>query len=1106
MALTHSLNRVNETILSSGGDSKSPEVLARIALSNHQFKRAETLFVQQGRIEDAILMYLRLHKWREALLVAQANHHPREHAIRSAYFNYLVKTKQANVAGELKEAQGDYATALRLYLAEGYPVKAADLVIAHDMTEDTNLCQTVAQALLKQKAYEKAGQFMDTIRLHQQALEAYTRGHCYPQALDLARRAFPSEVVTLEEKYGDYLVAHKQMDAATNHYIQAGTYLKAINAALEARQWVKAVEIIDQMDSTSAKPYYKRIAKHYVETKEYQNAERYFIQGGLSYDAVIMYTNAQLWDKAHQLASTYLPPAEVTKVYVTLAQDLEDKGNHKDAERLYLTVREPDLAISMYKKAQSYDNMLRLVRSHRGELLVDCNLHLAHQFEMDNNFKQAEGHFLAGNDWKAAVNMYRENELWEDCLRVAKARGGDEAYKQMAYAFAMSVGGDQGAKILQKRGLAEHAVDYAIDRSEFTEAFAIAQRTCQHKLPEVHLQYALALEDDENFEKAEQEFLAARKPKEAIAMWVHQQNWTEAMRVAEAHDQSAIMEIWEDKARKRLEAKDFTAAEECFIAAKKPEEAVKAYKQANMWEDAMRVAREQIPRMLQQLMQERTLHESRAGASGPQTVEYLVSQAKMFEQQMNYTAAIQRYLTITSEHTQDTSILLNNWQAAALLAIDHIAERDMNQMMQVIGTISRRMCEIGRHQEAANIWLDANCDKEAIEVYLQGNMFEEARALAQRHAPQFLPLVNQRLQEHLMSGGGNRGQGGAMDPLARANPSAAIEVFIKRQQWDRVYELAAQQGEGQVQRYLVYHAVTLMKENRFLDTLRLFNEKGMPVDTEHFHIYLRLCKEVFSFVPGVDEKKGQYQIGVIEESHTMLREIMFKFVSELQDMDPQGTATRGFQRFLQIAHLLAQKPVAFTQDLRDLHAKICVSLLRHTVEVPVDLTFYEAGEACRENNWLSMAFVLLNRFSDICDVIDDPDTGDIDNGDFLVSDIPTPVEVPLPETFNVGENEREEVSDWLITKATSAGAGIEQALATRPCHNCNDDTYIASLRCHSCQIESPACIVTGYPVLPGQQVQCRTCQMPANRRDWNAWVSKTGQCPWCKARSIPSYT
>lgn len=238
----------------------------------------------------------------------------------------------------------------------------------------------------------------------------------------------------------------------------------------------------------------------------------------------------------------------------------------------------------------------------------------------------------------------------------------------------------------------------------------------------------------------------------------------------------------------------------------------------------------------------------------------------------------------------------------------------------------------------------------------------------------------------------------------------------------------------------------------------------------------------------------------------MLREIMFKFVSELQDMDPQGTATRGFQRFLQIAHLLAQKPVAFTQDLRDLHAKICVSLLRHTVEVPVDLTFYEAGEACRENNWLSMAFVLLNRFSDICDVIDDPDTGDIDNGDFLVSDIPTPVEVPLPETFNVGENEREEVSDWLITKATSAGAGIEQALATRPCHNCNDDTYIASLRCHSCQIESPACIVTGYPVLPGQQVQCRTCQMPANRRDWNAWVSKTGQCPWCKARSIPSYT
>jgi intraflagellar transport protein 172 len=473
MGLTYALSKVNETILASGGDTKSVDCLAQVAILNQQFKRAENILVQQGKVNAAIMMYLRFHKWEEAMIVAQSNHHPRLSQIRNAYFQYLVKTKQANVAGELKEKEGEYSTALRLYLSEGYPTKAADLVIAQDMTDDTNLCQNVAQALLKQKAFEKAGHFYDTLRFHQQALDAYVKGHCYTQALDLARRAFPGEVVRLEQEFGDWLVSHKQMDAACNHYIQAGAYLKAINAAIEARQWVKAVQIIDQMDSTSAKPYYKRIAKHYVEVKDYENAERYFIQGNLPVEAVTMYTTAQMWDKAHQIASTYMPPAEVTRVYVTLAQDLEARGTAqaKDAERLYLTVKEPDLAISMYKRNRQYDDMLRLIESNRKELLEDTHMHLGNQYEIEGNFKQAEQHFLRANDWKAAVNMYRENELWEDCLRVAKARGGDEAYKQMAYAFAMSVGGDQGAKILQKRGLAEHAVDYAIDRGEGSQLY-----------------------------------------------------------------------------------------------------------------------------------------------------------------------------------------------------------------------------------------------------------------------------------------------------------------------------------------------------------------------------------------------------------------------------------------------------------------------------------------------------------------------------------------------------------------------------------------------------------------------------------------------------------
>lgn len=49
--------------------------------------------------------------------------------------------------------------------------------------------------------------------------------------------------------------------------------------------------------------------------------------------------------------------------------------------RLYITVDEPDLAITMYKKLKMYDDMIRLVAKYHKELLTDTHLHLAKVWE-----------------------------------------------------------------------------------------------------------------------------------------------------------------------------------------------------------------------------------------------------------------------------------------------------------------------------------------------------------------------------------------------------------------------------------------------------------------------------------------------------------------------------------------------------------------------------------------------------------------------------------------------------------------------------------------------------------------------------------------------------
>ena len=45
---------------------------AKLAILDKQFKLAETILLEQGHVDDAIEMYQELHKWDEAIAVAEA--------------------------------------------------------------------------------------------------------------------------------------------------------------------------------------------------------------------------------------------------------------------------------------------------------------------------------------------------------------------------------------------------------------------------------------------------------------------------------------------------------------------------------------------------------------------------------------------------------------------------------------------------------------------------------------------------------------------------------------------------------------------------------------------------------------------------------------------------------------------------------------------------------------------------------------------------------------------------------------------------------------------------------------------------------------------------
>ena len=54
--------------------------------------------------------------------------------------------------------------------------------------------------------------------------------------------------------------------------------------------------------------------------------------------------------------------------------------------------------------------------------------------------------------------------------------------------------------------------------SAFEFAFDLARTAMKNKMPDIHIKYAMYLEDEGKYKEAEVQFIKAQKPKEAVLM------------------------------------------------------------------------------------------------------------------------------------------------------------------------------------------------------------------------------------------------------------------------------------------------------------------------------------------------------------------------------------------------------------------------------------------------------------------------------------------------------------------------------------------------------------------------------------------------------------
>ncbi|VDO11882.1 unnamed protein product [Haemonchus placei] len=236
-------------------------------------------------------MYQLLQKWDEALSIAKAVNYPGFEQLKANYYRTLFDTGRDAKAAELKIADGDIAGAVSLYVKAKKPVQALETALTEpSLANNHQLMTSIASQLMQSQIYDKAGELFEHMKDFEKALECYTKGQTFNKAIQL------------EEQWGDYLVSEGQHDASISHFLEANSLIKAAEAAIEAKEWGKALQIVDVIrDSQISSDFYGRIAAHYATTDELDRAERLYLEANLQKEAIAMYIKNNRWADAYRV-------------------------------------------------------------------------------------------------------------------------------------------------------------------------------------------------------------------------------------------------------------------------------------------------------------------------------------------------------------------------------------------------------------------------------------------------------------------------------------------------------------------------------------------------------------------------------------------------------------------------------------------------------------------------------------------------------------------------------------------------------------------------------------------------------------------------------------
>ena len=1007
---------------------ENPLIEARLLILDKRFNDAESLLLENNLLDETVEILNELQKWDESVKIAEKYAHPDIAKIKGQYYEWLLLNDQLDKAAQVKEHDGDFMTAIDLYIQGGYPAKAANLVknYFNQTNFDKNILEKIIANLNQLGIYEKSGELLEIIGHHQRALDAYRQAKCFAKAVEVAKKNKIKNIEKLEEEWGEYLSEQKNYESAIIHFMEAGAQEKAVEAAIQARKWEKAIELVNKYPNVNPS-FYIDIGRHFEYQRKLDKAEEYYIKAGEPMQAFNMYVNSGKWDNVQQIAKKYIKGEESSKILVEEAQKFEKAGRPKDAEKLYIMAGDYDGAITMYKKLKQYDNMIRLVSIHRKEFLKRTHQMIASYLESDKNYRLAEEHYILAGEWKTCCGMYRSVNMFEDCLRVAKANGNKAEVNELARTWVNTLPKEQQIEKLISMGLTEAAIDIYIQNKDFENAFKLAEKHEKYKIPEIHLKYAYELETEKSYHEAEEHYIKSNNVQEAIQMYEHIGDFYSALRIARQHDKESIYSIYANQGKVFLEKGDISKAEMCFVNAKQPQYMVKFYITERRYNEALEFANKYCPELATDIRNKILLEQNDKDATADKKLE----NAKLFQQSGDFNKVIDIYLSIDEKDIPDPNKLEEIWNKAVSLSMQYQKERAADVIYQA----ALKLKKVNKFHSAAQLFENIGQMEEAIICYCAYNKFDTARKIAQTmkfgdSKDKILAKIDRMEKEYLEKKGDAGG-------LAAIGDEKGLQMLLEKGDYEQCLQAASEISEEMYNKYIINIVKKYLDKKNLAGTADFLEKHNTPIYQYNLKLYEEIAMEILAD-ENLDELKAlNSMLNCVNKQLKGLSE----FTKEYRSM--QKLNTIALCQYIKFT--MKEKKAGFPKS----YWRICETVLAFGDIIKFDLALLDAGMACRDIGQKGNAFILLNRYLDIYDEIKDPDSK-IDDEPALEGTDFNFTQNAFKSTNNViDEKEREEIYQWILQN--SVDKSFKKELNTKNCPKCKKANFEANTVCHYCK-------------------------------------------------------